>query len=1013
MPNYEPTPRRFSTISVPQTPSRRNSFDNINRPSLAVTDGLAFPSLASPLDLSAVLKRLQQTQDHTSIEKTDGEDDERGRSRQSAGHRRSATAWSHHGSPGIQIPSARKRENSASTRERIAMWEERSRSQSKGRSKSRGRDLGHRVSIVPEVPELPSNFAVIGSKEETEVNESEENDDGHGRPTTSTEAALHTLEGYDSRPVNDQDSDLKAASGDEPLNTSVLNESLNDKADAVWNDSPVSGAIQFRGAWNKETSPVQQSQHDARRRAGNKAHSPPQSPQLAPISTNYDQVDNLDDERPQTPVRTIPGLLPTPDATPRQMMGVDDTQSGVPASPRSDFGKEVEEAASIEAKTIDSECKTTSQDVKKVRVTDPVVTANELHKTRTLPVRHAPSTDKTQKPRTSYHDVWKIADYAPEFPLPARPTVQTTLDHATLARAPFEGTPLQELPRSQLSRATEAYLPPPESTTETRRNPYPYSASRHWEEGSWSVEIPPSPTSAYQRPPDDYRPARQARRRSRSRSRSQRNEVNGGKRVTFRGGDLESGRRHEWDTPPVIERAFHAASVSFFQGLSVPMGLYRGFRDIYYPPPVRPDIIKAYPVRRKLPIRIFFPSHHDLTSPARLPTLFTIHGGGFTVGYASDDDKWNRTFADTYTVMLISLNYSKAPWACFPAPLHDTEALYHAVLNDESLPIDRMRTALCGFDAGANLALALSQLPSVKSGRDPNPPRFPPPAAINHTSSPMSPTTTGSTDINSTSRNLNRHRSMYFSTGAPLPQGYRPNTHPGSHPYYPPPLKSHPPPSAVIPICGILDFTTPASIKSHTRPYKRSLKGPRGWGLGFDWMGRLLPSSAWSYIPYGHDTSDPLLSPVFAKREDLPPHVFVIGAELDCLAHESWRAACSWAGGDGGLGAVTAPDNDTIVGRRGVSRWRGCLDDGEGLDGSKFGWVSYHRRNGTGAEDEEGEIMGSTRWLLVPDVVHGFDSAPWRNKYLWGDEEARMDAEMKTIAYQREMAEWLWGVVWK
>lgn len=45
----------------------------------------------------------------------------------------------------------------------------------------------------------------------------------------------------------------------------------------------------------------------------------------------------------------------------------------------------------------------------------------------------------------------------------------------------------------------------------------------------------------------------------------------------------------------------------------------------------------------------------------------------------------------------------------------------------------------------------------------------------------------------------------------------------------------------------------------------------------------------------------------------------------------------------------------------------------------------------------------------MSDVVHGFNSANWRNKYLWGDEGARMDAEMKTMAYQREVAEWLWG----
>ncbi|KAG7287186.1 hypothetical protein NEMBOFW57_006691 [Staphylotrichum longicolle] len=336
---------------------------------------------------------------------------------------------------------------------------------------------------------------------------------------------------------------------------------------------------------------------------------------------------------------------------------------------------------------------------------------------------------------------------------------------------------------------------------------------------------------------------------------------------------------------------------------------------------------------------IFFPSHHDLTSPALLPTLFTIHGGAFTVGSPADDDVWNRTFADSYTILVVALNYSKAPWAAFPTPLLDTEALYHAVLNDESLPIDRMRVALAGSDAGANLALALAQLPSVKTGVDPN----------------------------------------------PSPQAQQQ------------PPRSSPPPTAVISITGILDFTTPLPQKLAARPYKRSLRGPRGWGPALDWMARLLPSSAWSYIPYGHDASDPLLSPLYAARADLPPHVFVVAAELDCLAMESWRAACRWAG------KRVMPGVGERVGRDGVAVWRGCLDDGRGEDAERFAWCE---RGGEG----EG---GSTRWLLVPDVVHGFDSAGWRNKYLWGDEIARMDAEMKTIAYQREVAEWLWGVVWR
>lgn len=347
---------------------------------------------------------------------------------------------------------------------------------------------------------------------------------------------------------------------------------------------------------------------------------------------------------------------------------------------------------------------------------------------------------------------------------------------------------------------------------------------------------------------------------------------------------------------------------------------------------------------------IFFPSHHDLTSPALLPTLLTIHGGAFTVGTPADDDPWNRTFADSYTVLVIALNYAKAPWAAFPAPLLDVEALYHAILNDESLPIDRMRVALAGFDAGANLALALSQLPSVRSGIDPNPPPSPP----NHP-------------------NLNPK--------TPIHQ-----------------VRSNPPPTAVISITGILDFTTPPAQKLHTRPYKPSLRGPRGWGPALDWMARLLlPSGAWSYIPYGHDAADALVSPAYAARGDLPPHVFVVAAELDCLAMESWVAACRWGG-------RVVPGVGERVGREGVGVWRGCLDDGRAGDGGRFAWSEAVRWDGQ---------EGSTRWLLVPDVVHGFDSVAWRNKYLWGDEVARMDAEMKTVAYRRELAEWLWGVVWR
>lgn len=120
--------------------------------------------------------------------------------------------------------------------------------------------------------------------------------------------------------------------------------------------------------------------------------------------------------------------------------------------------------------------------------------------------------------------------------------------------------------------------------------------------------------------------------------------------------------------------------------------------------------------------RIFFPTKYDQTSPQTLPTLFTIHGGGFCLGAAEDDDIWNRQFADLHNILVIGLNYDKAPWAPFPTALHDVEALFLAAVADESLPIDTARVAILGFSAGGNLALGLSQLPAVK-GHAKVPPR--------------------------------------------------------------------------------------------------------------------------------------------------------------------------------------------------------------------------------------------------------------------------------------------------
>lgn len=504
---------------------------------------------------------------------------------------------------------------------------------------------------------------------------------------------------------------------------------------------------------------------------------------------------------------------------------------------------------------------------------------------------------------------------------------------------------------------------------------------------------------------------------------------------------------------------------------------------------------------------IFFPASYDLTSPQTLPTVLTIHGGGFCIGTARDDDQWNRRFADSQNMLVISLPYQKAPRAPFPAALQDLEALYLAVIADESLPIDRTsstypassssttptprssyirrsgfglghpprrprpvgRVALLGFDAGGNLALGLSQLSGV------------------------------------------RHSAV--------------------------------PPTAVVSVAGYLDLERAAGDKLAGRPYKPALSPPRNSPA--DPLAATYPAYVWSYVPYGHDLRDPLLSPAFAswknryEEEDdhhggggdherptsslsagagvappmrsytgstttsfgsssssssstssgrivnggLPPHVCLVGAELDMLAHESWRLACRLvrdggiARGDGRTGRWRVPDPDAVLSPAAraaatatatgtgegtgeekdagvvaaldlVKRQRTCgraepapakgrlevLEDElrasseraeDGVDGSKrFGFeVRWRGNNGSSSSGEGGgggEGSGSVKWILVPDVLHGFDRGWWMptpgvggGAVKRGAEETIKDAVLKTVAYVDAVGAWLRGTVWE
>ncbi|KAM0224324.1 hypothetical protein ACHAPA_009863 [Fusarium lateritium] len=305
-------------------------------------------------------------------------------------------------------------------------------------------------------------------------------------------------------------------------------------------------------------------------------------------------------------------------------------------------------------------------------------------------------------------------------------------------------------------------------------------------------------------------------------------------------------------------------------------------------------------------MRIFYPKSFDVNSQKKLPTILSIHGGGFVIGDPRDDDDFNYTFANMHSVIVIALNYSKAPRARFPTAIYDLEQLILAILCDSSLPIDQDRVALMGSSAGGNLALSVSTLPSMCGSGD----------------------------------------------------GVRR-------------IKT------VIPMYPVVDMSVRREYKTQTRQYKPSLGGFRA--KPYDFLLQLSPVFDVAYTLPSQDLQDPLLSPIYASKETLPPNIFFIGIELDMLAGEAWRMVCELAGVD---------MVDQTVGKPQVGAEGKLI-----LDDQRF---SYEVKT----------EYGSYRWLLIPDQIHGYDHYE-KMKILHWDSKLSKDAELKTNEAQRLIGEWL------
>ncbi|KAM0342569.1 hypothetical protein ACHAPU_009422 [Fusarium lateritium] len=329
-------------------------------------------------------------------------------------------------------------------------------------------------------------------------------------------------------------------------------------------------------------------------------------------------------------------------------------------------------------------------------------------------------------------------------------------------------------------------------------------------------------------------------------------------------------------------------------------------KEKFISPANGPSFTRVYACRPKLPLRIFYPKSFDANSQKKLPAILQIHGGGFVVGDPRDDDDFNYAFANTHSVIVVALNYTKAPRARFPTPVYDLEQLVFAVLSDSSLPIDKDRVALMGSSAGGNLALSVSTLPSMCGSGD----------------------------------GVRRIKTAIVM--------------------YP-----------------VVDMSVKREFKKQTRQYKPSLGGFRAQPN--DYLLQFSPVFDASYTLPEQDLQDPLLSPIYAPKETLPPNIFFLGVELDMLSGEAWRMVCNLAG---------RKQTGEVVGQTQAGPEGKLI-----LEDERFSF-------------EEKTEDGSYRWLLVPDQVHAFDHHK-RMPMMYNDKQLCEDAGLKTNEAQELIGEWL------
>ena len=103
-------------------------------------------------------------------------------------------------------------------------------------------------------------------------------------------------------------------------------------------------------------------------------------------------------------------------------------------------------------------------------------------------------------------------------------------------------------------------------------------------------------------------------------------------------------------------------------------------------------------------VQVYEPTSIPIEERKSLPVLINLHGSGFILPNLGDDAEYCTHWADTLGCVVLDMDYVKGPEKPYPAACEDALDVISYVKANPKL-FDSSRIALCGFSAGASIAL--------------------------------------------------------------------------------------------------------------------------------------------------------------------------------------------------------------------------------------------------------------------------------------------------------------------